>query len=159
MKTVTITGHRPEKLSDERYVLTQLQNAYIDLDAGCVIQGMAAGVDLLAARAAFRSRVPFKCYVPWKGHSSPRDHQSRYMAALEFAEDIVYCSDSLTYPGPYIYQVRNERMVDDGDIVLAVWDGSPGGTKNCVQYALKKGVPVYRIYPDPAYNQLAGWLN
>jgi uncharacterized phage-like protein YoqJ len=32
-------------------------------------------------------------------------------------------------------QKRNEWMVDHCDLLIAVWDGSEGGTANCVRYA------------------------
>lgn len=35
-------------------------------------------------------------------------------------------------------QLRNQYMVDESDLVLAYWDGTSGGTKNCVDYAVKK---------------------
>jgi uncharacterized phage-like protein YoqJ len=38
----------------------------------------------------------------------------------------------------YKMQVRNEWMVNHANILLALWDGSTGGTYNCIQYAMKK---------------------
>jgi hypothetical protein len=34
-------------------------------------------------------------------------------------------------------------MVDNADAVIAVWNGRPGRTKNCIEYA--KGKPVLVI--------------
>lgn len=45
-------------------------------------------------------------------------------------------------------------MVDDADRILALWDGSSGGTANCVGYAndIKKPItnlwPVYKMIRD-----------
>ena len=57
-------------------------------------------------------------------------------------------------PGEYAafkMQVRNEWMVDQlnpaTDLLLAAWDGSPGGTGNCVKYATGKGVGINRLDP------------
>lgn len=44
-------------------------------------------------------------------------------------------------------QKRNEAMVDSCNIVLAVWDGSSGGTCNCVNYARKRNKNIYIINP------------
>jgi O-acetyl-ADP-ribose deacetylase (regulator of RNase III) len=44
-----------------------------------------------------------------------------------------------------IYQRRNERMVDLSDMVAAFWDGSSGGTGNCVRYAQKVGKKMVRF--------------
>jgi uncharacterized phage-like protein YoqJ len=44
-------------------------------------------------------------------------------------------------------QKRNEWMVDHADAVIAVWDGSPSGTANCIGYARKKRRPILVIDP------------
>jgi uncharacterized phage-like protein YoqJ len=43
------------------------------------------------------------------------------------------------------YQERNERMVDKSHILAAFFDGSAGGTANCVRYAryIKHPVDIY----------------
>lgn len=53
------------------------------------------------------------------------------------------------FTGDYkrLFQQRNQWMVDRADAVLAVWDGSPGGTANCVNYARKVGKPITIIDP------------
>ena len=43
------------------------------------------------------------------------------------------------------YQKRNEWMVDHSSLVLAFYNGEPGGTANTIQYARKHGVDVYII--------------
>ena len=39
---------------------------------------------------------------------------------------------------PAKMQKRNEFMVDNCDILIALWNGTSGGTKNCINYAKKK---------------------
>lgn len=48
---------------------------------------------------------------------------------------------------PAKMQKRNEYMVDNSDIVIAVWDGTKGGTYNCVNYAQKLGRKIIQINP------------
>ena len=43
-------------------------------------------------------------------------------------------------------QIRNERMVDDSDLVLAFYDGSTGGTHNCIRYAQRQHKSVMNVY-------------
>lgn len=43
------------------------------------------------------------------------------------------------------YQVRNEWMVDRSNLVIAVFNGQKSGTKNTVDYAIRKGVKVKNI--------------
>jgi uncharacterized phage-like protein YoqJ len=35
---------------------------------------------------------------------------------------------------PLKMQKRNEYMCNNADYLIAIWDGSSGGTKNCVDY-------------------------
>ena len=44
-------------------------------------------------------------------------------------------------------QKRNRYMVDNSDIVIAVWDGTPGGTENTVRYAEKLGRKILSFEP------------
>jgi uncharacterized phage-like protein YoqJ len=48
---------------------------------------------------------------------------------------------------PYKMQLRNQYMCDNADIIIAVWDGSKGGTKNCVDYAKKWDKKLIIINP------------
>jgi uncharacterized phage-like protein YoqJ len=49
---------------------------------------------------------------------------------------------------PAKMQLRNQYMVDKSDIVIAVWNGSKGGTGNCVNYAKKKEKKIIILNPD-----------
>jgi uncharacterized phage-like protein YoqJ len=144
---IAITGHRPEKINDWQFVEHQLRLAFTDNNASVVIQGMAAGVDLTAAKIAYREGIPFWCAVPWKTHTARKDWALHYEQALQHAHRIEVVTDVDHYPGAWVYQKRNEWMVDHADIVVAVWDGTPGGTRNCVKYAQKVGKPIFQIEP------------
>ena len=43
-------------------------------------------------------------------------------------------------------QERNIFMVDRADEILAVWNGTSGGTKNCIDYAKKQNKIITNIY-------------
>ena len=45
-------------------------------------------------------------------------------------------------------------MVDNSDVLIACWNGTSGGTANCVKYAEKTGNKIYRINPD---NHILGY--
>lgn len=49
---------------------------------------------------------------------------------------------------PWLMQKRNEFMVDNCDTLISIWDGSSGGTGNCVAYATKKNKDIIRIDPN-----------
>lgn len=45
-------------------------------------------------------------------------------------------------------QLRNKHMVDNSDIVIAVFDGTEGGTFNCVKYAKKVNKKIITLDPN-----------
>ncbi len=53
-----------------------------------------------------------------------------------------------------VYQIRNEWMVDHSSRVIAYYNGEPGGTKNTIDYAEKKGIEVITNNPKPTSIEL-----
>lgn len=51
---------------------------------------------------------------------------------------------------PEKMQRRNEWMVDHCTEVVALWDGTPGGTANCLRYANQPAIerPVVNLWPE-----------
>ena len=49
---------------------------------------------------------------------------------------------------PAKMMIRNRYMCDNSSIVIAVWNGSKGGTANAVNYAKKIGKEIIVINPD-----------
>jgi len=49
---------------------------------------------------------------------------------------------------PAKMQIRNRYMCDNSEAIIAVWNGSKGGTANCVNYAKKQGKEIIVINPD-----------
>ena len=37
---------------------------------------------------------------------------------------------------------RNKYMIDNSDVLIAVWDGSPSGTKHAIDYAKEKSKEI-----------------
>lgn len=96
---------------------------------------MALGVDQDFAQISIELAIPFTAALPFIGQEDrwPESSRKYYEWLLERADDVVVVS-----PGGYSaakMQVRNEWMVDNCDHLVAVWDGSEGGTGNCVRYA------------------------
>ena len=159
---IAFTGHRPNKIGgyDKNNPLAKKIKeaikeylsylAHKDEDPTgnfTCISGMALGVDQLAAEVCIEEDIPFIAAVPFLGQESvwPLESQEHYNYLLEKAEEVVIVSE-----GDYAahkMQVRNEYMVNKCDALMAVYDGSPGGTQNCVNYAKSKGKPVYILNP------------
>lgn len=153
---IAFTGHRPNKLGG--YGPSEIQDKvraairdYLKSKLGqplLVISGMALGVDQWAAEEALALGIKFTAAVPFIGQESmwPEESQQRYHELLGKAYDTsVICGE-----GYHIskMQTRNRWMVDQCDELCAIWDGTSGGTANCVRYAVKEKTPIFRIDPS-----------
>lgn len=146
---VSITGHRPEDLPNQEWVEESLKNVLDNMRPEKLIQGMAAGVDLLSAKLCIDLNIPFVCAKPWAGHTPRKDNQSLYSLVEAKSQEIVNVNPSRSYPGAYVYHNRNHYMVDHADLVIAVWTGKKtGGTAECVKYAKKVNKRIIQINPE-----------
>ena len=68
--------------------------------------------------------------------------KNRYQKLLKKADEVHYICEGYA---SFAYQRRNEWMVDRSSRVIAVYNGEPGGTRNTINYAKKKDVPVILI--------------
>jgi uncharacterized phage-like protein YoqJ len=155
---IAVTGHRPNKLPNKEtgyklpnptyiYVCQQLEKMLLDLKPEKVISGMALGVDMWFAHIAYKLGIPFLAAVPFEGQEKawPQASQSIYKLLLNKAvERVVVCEGGYSADK---MQLRNELMCDKADLLICVWDGSNGGTGNCVRYAESIGKKIIRIDP------------
>lgn len=149
---VAFTGHRPDRLGgwDPLHptvlrVRRALRAYLIKAWPHYIISGMAQGVDQWAAEEAHQLGIPFIAAQPCDDMELawPMPSQERFHALRERA-----CNAIVVSPGPFKpwkLQRRNEWMVDNSDLLVAVHDGGPGGTANCVAYAEAAGRPVRRL--------------
>ena len=153
---VAFTAHRPDKLGGYNlpnptylHVCREIDKILRQLKPEKVISGMALGGDQWAANIAFKLKIPVLAAVPFDGQEKkwPEKSQSIYRKLLSKASEIVVISP----PGFTVgkMQRRNKWMVDQCDILIAIWDGSAGGTKNCVEYARTVKKPEEIIFIDP----------
>jgi hypothetical protein len=146
-RVITITGHRPANLptgygtTTDALLLACADRWVRALQPRFVVTGMALGFDQAIAETCARLDVEFHAAIPcddyerrWPEEARRKYHDLRVRATSE----IIVC------PGPYhpdANQRRNEFMVDTAarqrGLVLALWKGSPGGTRNCLSYSLR----------------------
>lgn len=145
---ISVTGHRPDKLggySDKVFSkLVSLAEQVLDkYNPEKVLTGMALGWDQAVAQACINKNIDFIACVPFLGQEGnwPEESQIKYKQLLSRASEIIYVSD----PGfsAEKMQIRNEYMVDHSDLLIALWNGSKGGTKNCIDYAKRVGKPGF----------------
>lgn len=181
---IAVTGHRPHKLGNAyhlmhpvnismgkrmRDVILQLsrydeeeESYFRDNEVVTIISGMALGVDTIWAMVALKLKRQFphkfrlECAIPCKRHESRWSKESRelYHKILAQADIVTYITNEPYTPA--CMQKRNEYMVNQADYIYGVWNGTSGGTKNCLDYAKERGKLVYIEDPTPwieEYNQ------
>lgn len=154
---VAVTGHRPDKLGgwkipNPMYDLTLmgLYNAFLQLKPTYVITGMSLGVDQWAAELCVNMDIPFVAAVPFNGQDGvwiPAAKAKYQWLLSKAAVKYVICEGG--FEG-WKMQERNKWMVKSCHRMVAVWNGSSGGTANCLKYAAEVGKPVDYVPLPPA---------
>jgi uncharacterized phage-like protein YoqJ len=145
------SGHRPDKLGG--YTL-HIQTRLIQLaeaglrhyDAEGVISGMAIGWDQALANAALNLGIKLYAFIPFIGQESRWNAPSQkiYNEILDLAHYVEVCSEGGYHPEKM--QIRNQKMVEAGDFGLVLWDGTSGGTGNCLTYAREVKKPYKNLW-------------
>ena len=147
------TGHRPHKLKmrekDSRRLLDEAIDNAIAAGYRTFMTGMAEGVDITAAEIIIEKKNKIKelrliCALPHPGFGNGRTEKEKHRF-----NDIIKKSDYvITISEEYFrgcYQKRNKYMVDNCSLVIAIYNGSVGGTKNTVAYARKNGLEIVNV--------------
>ena len=158
--TCCFTGHRPQKLpwggneEDPRCLAlkaelaARLEGLY---ELGCrrFLCGMAIGCDMYFAEAvlALRETHPdlrLEAAIPFGDQPGRWNEKQRrrYNALIDAADGVTVLQT--VYTGDCMMR-RNRWMVDRSGILLACYDGRPGGTMNTILYAERAGVRVVLI--------------
>lgn len=160
---LAVTGYRPNKCSwgyneeDSRcYAMKERLKARLiqAFDDGykVVMTGMALGYDTIVAEMVlqlkkFYPKVKLFGALPCENQDALwRDNQKvRYKKILKQLDGTrCICKE---YTGAECMLERNYFMVDSCSMLIALYDGKPGGTQKTVNYAKAKGVKVEVIEP------------
>ncbi len=160
--TCCFTGHRPNKLPSGyrqdtdalaplRMALRQAIVQAADNGYRSFLSGMALGVDTWAAEEVLALReagreVRLIAALPCPGQDSrwTATDRDRYREMLERADEVHTLSDRYT---PFCMGARNLWMTEQSSLLIAVFDGSVGGTANTVAHARRQGLHILRIHP------------
>lgn len=152
------TGHRPDRLGGYsepvrrrlvEFASSRLSSIAKESEIAVVISGMALGWDQALAEAALSLGLRVVAAVPFDGQDAtwPPESRRRYRDLLAKTTIHTVCI------GPYKawkMQARNEWMVDRADVLLALWNGLPGGTGSCMSYAAgkKDGLRIENLWEE-----------
>jgi uncharacterized phage-like protein YoqJ len=158
--TCCFTGHRESKLawggreSDPRCValkrkLSDTLEALYTSGVRHFICGMANGCDMYFCEAVIELRnhgsdVTLEAAIPWEGQAERwaprlRERYSRLLSECDYQTLVQarYTPDCL--------QRRNCYMVDSSSVLVAAYNGSPGGTRQTMLYAMRQGLQIVEI--------------
>ncbi len=161
--TACFTGHRPDVLGGydkdahvNLLVRSFLREAIEESIASGIdhfIAGGALGVDQWAAdivldypNVKLVMALPFAAY----GENWPEASRAELKRQCDKAHVVhVVCEGEYA---TYKNHMRNQWMVDNSSLIIAVWNGSgDGGTASCVRYGYQKSKTFVR------YNPLTDW--
>lgn len=150
---VCFTGHRPEKLTIpekeiklflEEQIQKAIKDGYITF-----LSGMARGVDIWAAETVLNIKaegnpIHLICCIPYDNFEVrwSEEWKQKYAEILRKADIVTYTSHQY-YNG--CLQVRNQFMVDRSARLIAVYNGTPGGTRNTIEYAKRRGLEIVAL--------------
>lgn len=157
---IAVTGHRPKMLwgydlNHPKYLFLKDEFKKILIEKKCseAITGMALGADMVYALAVLELKeqgydIKLHCAVPCEGQSSrwSASSQRMYQSILDKADKITWVSHERYRPE--LMHRRNCFMVDEADMIIAVWNGENSGTGHCVSYAQSQMKTVICISPD-----------
>lgn len=156
------TGYRPQKLPwgyDEadpscanfKQRLRETIELLIFQGYTHFLSGGALGVDTYAAEIVLDLRkqypwIALEMALPFEAQASswPKASQARYYAILDEADIITYTSHQYSRSCMF---VRNRYLVDNADLLVAGYDGQPGGTQMTCEYARECGIEGCLVRP------------
>ena len=153
--TCCFTGHRPQSLpwgtreddprcAELKTELAARLEAVYEMGWRHFLCGMALGCDTYFAEAVLALRekhpdVTLEAVIPCG--SQPERWQSaqrqRYNSLLDGSDRVTVLQIRYT---PDCMQKRNRYMVDHASLLLACYNGNPGGTQNTLLYAELQGL-------------------
>lgn len=116
------------------------------------VSALAAGADQIFAHAVVRAGGGLVAVVPSKDYettfSRTRDLES-YRELLAVSASVIRLEFETS--SEEAYMAAGRRVVDESDVLLALWDGKPaqglGGTGDVVKYAREIGRRVQVVWP------------
>ena len=148
VKSIAIIGAR--NCSDYGMRMAEEFAGFLGNHGVQIISGMARGTDIWAAEIVLQRRsqnpeIRLICALPYPRFEKrwSIQWQQRYSEILRNADLVKVVCPAFSMDS---YQKRNAWMVDHSALVIAVFSGQAGGTKNTIDYAEKQGKRVILIW-------------
>lgn len=138
---ITVTGHTPPRLRGKEKIISQwLYYKLIELKEQepitAAYNGMSPGGDQLFALQCIQLDIPVYCVFAY----DKKEYNSNELYIIARAAGSVALQSK---PSRDSYYRRDCFIVDNCDVLIALWDGIPhGGTYTTVDYARRVGKPI-----------------
>lgn len=170
--SIGIVGHRPDRLVDEAAIAARLEQIFATIEAAMadvaragehgatcrarLVSALAEGADRIAASVALRCGMPMVAVLPfppavYEGDFADEGSCRDFRDLLGSAEATIEL-DGAVDARERAYDRAGLVMLDNIDLLVAVWDGGPGrgrgGTREVIEEAARRGIAVVTVSTD-----------
>lgn len=173
--SVGIVGHRADRIVDPDRARARLDEVLQSIEEALdriaasplyqagrhplrMVSALAEGADRLAAWAALDRGLALEVVLPFEVAEYECDFLDE-SARQEFRDLLGRASGTIVLDGndderPRAYEAAGMTLLDNCDLLIAIWDGGPGrgrgGTREVIEQAARRGMPIIVIPPDGA---------
>ena len=154
------TGHRTNKLpwgdneNDPRCIelkglMYDAADAVYHAGVRRFICGMALGCDIYFCETIVQLRgehpgIILEAAIPFEQQSAAWSERDR----RRYDRLVTECDIQTVVSSEYshgCYMKRNQYMIDRAGVLIAAYDGTPGGTQNTILYAIRQGLEIIEL--------------
>jgi len=161
-RSCCFTGYRPEKLpwrgnehdpraNKLKWKIFDIVEAVYQAGISHYICGMARGADFYFCEAALSLReehpeITIEAAIPFAKQAKlwSIEEQRRYFHLVSQCDYETVLGENYAEG---CMRRRNQYMVDNAALLIAVFDGKPGGTMQTIKYAKSQGLEIVEISP------------
>lgn len=176
---IGFTGHRPSRLGG--YNINTMKYGTLQKDLEHCIEkalekhelvvghsGLALGGDtiwskaILSMKKMYPEQIQFHAEIPMMEQyeqwfkKSDVDFWHEQVENADFTSVYGSLDDKTSQERKYLsaklLNDRNKGMLDHSDFLLALWDGSSGGTANAVNYGIKTKMGIFAVHPESYFD-------
>lgn len=171
---VGIVGHRADRIGNAAKVRACIGEVLAAVDAALglvaqdgvhaqgrvqlqLVSALAEGSDRIAATAALDTGYALDVVLPFASEEYARDFsdeasRAEFDGLIERAQSVLVLDGTANGPRDRAYEAAGVALLDNCDMLIAVWDGGPGrgrgGTREVIEEAARRGMAVVVISPD-----------
>lgn len=149
---IGLSGHQDLPAEAKAFVSREIATVVSNESHVVGVSSLAAGADQLFASLVLQHGGRLHIVIPSDGYEqtfSDQVDRDQFRSLLERATTV----EKLSYPEPSeeAFLAAGRSVVENSDLLLAVWDGQPakgkGGTADIVEHARNRGLTVKVIWP------------